>query len=101
VRGCTCWRCRRTQGLPAIAPRLTAAYFASIRVARERAILRGRLLDAERLLAHRELQLTRSESNRRARRARRDRRYMRYRQHKLERAKRAVEAVRTQMARLA
>lgn len=98
MTGCRCWECRKRGGLRTVAPRLTAAYFDTIRVARERAILRAKLLEAERLVAHRELQLTRSESNRRARR---DRGYMRQRQHKLERAKRAVEAVRIQMARLA
>lgn len=94
---CTCWRCRREAGLAVLAPRLTAAYRDSIRVARQRAICRARLLEAERLLAHRELQLTRSESNRRARR---DGRYMRYRQQKLERARRAVAAARMQMEAL-
>ena len=38
MRACTCWPCRRQAGLAAIAPRLTAAHFDSIRVAHERSV---------------------------------------------------------------
>ena len=84
---CRCWNCRRRRGLAAVAPRLTAAYRAEVALRPVRSAIRRELAEAERLVAHRDLQLVRSGARTKAAK---DKRYMAYRQRKLDRAQQLV-----------
>ena len=81
---CTCWECRKAGGPTAVAPLIARAY--QLERAMRPLVVKARrdLLQAERLLAHRELQLVRAGSTRKATR---DGRYMNGRVKKLQDAR--------------
>lgn len=61
-RPCRCWQCLRTRGIRAVAPRLARAFDQHRALAPARHQARERLLKAERLVSHRELQLLRADT---------------------------------------
>jgi hypothetical protein len=96
----SCWVCRPSRtvvSLHDIAPRLARArdsiLWDRVRARRERGWLRDRVLDAERVLAHRELQLIRAGATGK-------RRDIRRRQRLLDEVRREVEYYRARLAEM-
>lgn len=97
---CACWDCRKNLPVRRMAPRLARAYDLKREHHRERLLIQDELLQAERLLAHRELQILRAGATRTGRFSKGVRgkaSYLSKRQNKLRDAERLVKRLRVRL----